>query len=73
MKAYEIAKDYKPIEIPWEVRRFFPDHFNPLQIYGDQISFGGDFGNIEEVRIALDWLVEQLGGRAKWKILTKKK
>lgn len=33
---------------------------------GDQASFGKDFGSLQELRTAIQWYVDQLGGTVKW-------
>lgn len=39
-----------------------------VSVYLNQVSFGeSDFASLEEMRLALDWYVEQFGGEVKWK------
>lgn len=69
MTVYERYKKIQKIgtetEVPWHVARFFRD-FKAISIMGDQISLGEDYGNLEEVRNVLGWLVGQLGGTIAW-------
>lgn len=54
-------------EIPWKVwTTFWNDRPEP-RIADYQISFTGDYKNIEEVRESLEWLVKQFDGDVKWK------
>lgn len=57
-----------PITVPWEVKRFIGS--NTIEVVGDQLciceALDCDYGNLEEVRGAIAWYVEQLGGKVKW-------
>lgn len=60
----EIEKLQK-LEVPWQVSRLGLH----VSLFGDQIAFtneGGDYVDVMEARQALDWLIEQLGGKVKW-------
>lgn len=65
-KLVEQLKLQKDIEVPWNAWRFFDDNCKIIHIAGDQASFGGDYGNVEELRKAVEFYVEQLGGRVNW-------
>ena len=67
MKAYKKMKKVEDIQMPWEVGRFFKDGSRSISFFGDQASFGEDYGTIEELRSAIQWFVEQFGGTVKWK------
>lgn len=52
--------------VPWEVRRLFSEGLR-IGISNEQVSFGGDYEDVGGARRALEWLVDQLGGKVKWK------
>lgn len=57
--------DLQSVKTPWHVMRLF----GQVQLWGPQISFeqgNSDFVELEEAKQALEWLVEQLGGRVNW-------
>lgn len=70
MKLKERLKKIKELEdgvvTPWEVMRIF----GRVSIFGHQVSFdsGGnsDYVDSEELKEALTWLVNELGGNVKW-------
>ena len=66
MKLHERLAEYKDITVPWEVHRF--TNCNRVSISGDQALIGkeGDYGSIEELRTAIAWYVDQLGGKVTW-------
>lgn len=66
-KAFELIGSTSPIEMPWEILRFFPENGRKIDIFGEQASLGEDFGTLEELRAAVGWLVDQFGGEVKWK------
>lgn len=49
-------------KVPYEVWAIFPEGMQSITIMGDQVSLGGDYCDVERVRQAVGWLVEQLGG-----------
>ncbi len=55
------------IPIPWQVNRFL-DLDGKLPVSGDQASLskGGDYGTLEDMRNAVEWLANQFGGKVKW-------
>jgi len=67
MKLVEQLKLQKNIEVPFNVWRFFGTESKVILIGGDQASFGEDFGTKEELRKAIEFYVEQLGGKVTWK------
>lgn len=66
-KLVEQLKLQKDVEVPWHVWRFFSDDCKVIFIGGDQASFGGDFGDINDLRKAIEFYVDQLGGKVNWK------
>lgn len=52
------------IETPFAVRCIVGN----VTLWGNQIEIGkdNDFASLNEARIALEWLVTQLGGKVKW-------
>lgn len=66
MKIKEQLKLQKNIEVPYHVWRMFGEDCKVIIMAGDQASFGEDFGSLQELRSAIQWYVEQLGGKVKW-------
>lgn len=70
-KFKEIQKIGLEVEIPFYnvSRLFFGSGNKKIHIFGDQIDLGGqdaDFCSIDEARAAIEWYVEQFGGKVKW-------
>lgn len=64
----DILDEYKDISVPWNVWRFFGnENGKVISFGGDTASFGEDYGNIDELRNAVEWYVKQLGGKVKWR------
>ena len=57
---------YKPIEVPYNVWRFIGQEAKFVRIAGDQASIAEDYGTLQELRTAIEWYAEQLGGKVKW-------
>jgi hypothetical protein len=67
MKLKEQLELQSDIEVPWSVWRLFgSENCKYISIRGDQASFGEDYGSKEELRAAIAWYVEQLGGKVEW-------
>lgn len=66
MKIKEQLKLQKNIKVPYHVWRMFGEDCKVIIMAGDQASFGEDFGSLQELRSAIQWYVEQLGGKVKW-------
>ena len=66
MKLNEQLKLQKDIEVPFHVWRMFGDQCKLISLAGNQASLGEDYGTREELREAIGWYVEQLGGKVKW-------
>jgi hypothetical protein len=54
------------IEVPWNVWRMFGERSKIVTVAGNQASFGEDYGTQEELRYAIEWYADQLGGTIKW-------
>lgn len=55
------------VSIPWHVMCILSaGEIKEIEVVGNQISLGSDFASLEEVRVAVAWYVEQLGGTVKW-------
>ncbi len=66
-KAINLINSQPSINFPWRVGRFFVDGGRQITFANDQASFGEDYGTVNELRIAIEWLVIQFGGTVKWK------
>ena len=66
MKIKEQLKLQKDIEVPYHVWRIFGQNCKLIIMAGNQASFGEDFGSLQELRSAVQWYVEELGGKVKW-------
>lgn len=66
-KLIEQIKLQKDIEVPFHTWRFFGSSCKRINLAGEQASFGEDYGNVEELRKAIEFYVEQLGGKVNWK------
>jgi hypothetical protein len=62
-KAQAIGNE---VEIPWEVRRFFPGATKAISFSGSDISVGEDYGSLENLQAAVEWFVKQFGGKVTW-------
>jgi hypothetical protein len=58
---------YRSIDVPWDVYRLLGTN-KKIDICGDQASLAedGDFGDLEEIRYAIQWLADQFGGKVRW-------
>lgn len=54
------------VKLPRKVWTTFYETIPYVDILGDQISFGGDYKSLEEVRESLEYLVDQFGGKVEW-------
>ena len=59
-------KEHTDIEVPYSVWTCFGEKSKVITIAGDQASLGEDYKSLEELRKALDWYVNELGGSVKW-------
>lgn len=68
MKIIEQVKLQEDIKVPWHVWTKFGESAKHVTIMGKQVSLTseGDFGSIDEIREAIEFYVDQLGGTVKW-------
>jgi hypothetical protein len=68
VKLKEQLKLQKDIEVPWHVWRMFGENAKKISLFGNQASLTNtaDFANLEELRKAIEWYADQLGGEIKW-------
>jgi RNase P subunit RPR2 len=66
MKIIEQLELQKDIEVPYNVWRMFGKQCKLISIAGSQASLGEDYGTTQELREAIKFYVEQLGGTVKW-------
>lgn len=68
VERMELVAKLQKIECPWVVTRFLGKPY----LFGDEICFSGtgdtDSLNLEDARLAFDWVVTQLGGKITWEI-----
>lgn len=67
MKLSDKLKDYKPIEVPYHVWTCFGEDSKSILLAGEEASLGCDYKSLDELRTAIEWYVDQLGGKVKWK------
>lgn len=73
MKLKKRLVKYKPIEVPYNVWRFIGSNSKYINEAGNAASLGEDYGTIYELRNAIEWYVDQLGGKVKWDVVKKEK
>lgn len=67
MKIHEVVKNTPDgLEVPWEVWTVFGEKAKTVLFGGKEISLGEDFKSLEQLRTAISWYVDQLGGKVKW-------
>ena len=67
VKAIDMVVNQPPIIFPYHVRRFFTEGSRQIDFSGDQVSFGEDFGTVDELRGVIEWFADQFDGKVKWK------
>lgn len=72
-KVIEIIESYKDIEVPYHVWRLFSEQAKYISLMGSQASFGEDYASIDELRAAIEWYADQLGGTITWRNSKKSK
>jgi hypothetical protein len=73
-KAYEILLEQcSGIDVPHHVWTKFGSQQKIITFAGDQVSLGEDFGDLQQIRSALEWYVDQFGGKVEWKDDRKKR
>lgn len=65
-RVVDLIKDYEDIEVPYEVWRLFGKSSEYIYLAGKQVSLGEDFVSLEQARTAIEYYVNQLGGKVKW-------
>ena len=66
-KLHELIKENNNIVVPYHVWTVFGDDTKVISYdSGGQASLGCDYKSLTELRNALQWYVEQLGGKVKW-------
>ena len=66
IKLKDQLKLQSDIEVPFEVWRFMGPQSKLILVRGDEASLGEDFGTKEQLQKALEFYVDQLGGKVKW-------
>ena len=67
-KLHEVLREApEDIKVPWYVWRLFGSRAQLITLAGNQASFGEDYGNIDELRLAIEWYADQLGMEVKIK------
>lgn len=67
LEKHELVSKYSTQEVPFQVWRMFGDSQKTIQLLGEDICLGEDYGSLEACREALEWYVDQLGGTVSWK------
>lgn len=67
MKLKDMMKE-TVIEVPWHVWTTFGPGSKKIIVMGDQATLAeeADYVDKEKIKAALDWYVEQMGGKVKW-------
>lgn len=65
-KLAQRLKEHSDIEVPYSVWTCFGEQSKVISIAGKQASLGEDYKEIEELRKAIEWYADQLGGKVKW-------
>jgi hypothetical protein len=67
MKLKDMLKETS-IEVPYHVWTTFGPGSKKIVVMGDQASLveEGDYVDKEKIRKALEWYVDQMGGKVKW-------
>lgn len=65
--AAQRLAEYEPILVPYEVWTVFGSKY--IEIMGDQacLTSEGDYADLNKVRTALEWYVNQFDGKVEWK------
>lgn len=67
IRAVDVLVTQPDIDIPWKVYTVVSDSEIQISILGDQLFIGGgDYVKLDEARNAIEWFVDQLGGKVKW-------
>lgn len=68
MKLKQQLKLQKDIEVPFHVWTCFGRGAETIFLSGDQarLTDEADYKTLEQLRAAIDWYADQLGGKVKW-------
>jgi hypothetical protein len=68
VKLKDQLKLQSDIEVPYDVWRLFGEKSKTgyISVGGNQASFGEDYGTLPELRAAIEWYADQLGGKITW-------
>ena len=68
MKIKEQLELQTDLEVPWHVWTKFGSNAKRVTFAGNQASLtaDADFASLEELRKAIQWYAEQLGGKVEW-------
>jgi len=66
MKLHKQLRKYEPIEVPYKVWACFGPQSKTIDVAGNQASLGEDYVDLEQLREAIEWYVDQLGGEVEW-------
>jgi hypothetical protein len=62
----ERLKEHSDIQVPYNVWTCFGEKAKLITLAGDQASLGEDYHTLPELREAIEWYANQLGGKVKW-------
>jgi hypothetical protein len=65
-KYKAIQKVGTTVEVPYEVWTAFGSNCRELSISQTDICLGEDYKSLRQARAAIEWYVNQLGGKVKW-------
>lgn len=67
MKIHEIVEQTpKHLEVPYYVWVCFGEQTKSVLFAGKDVSLGEDFKPVLDLQMAVEWYVDQLGGKVKW-------
>jgi len=68
MKIKEQLELQTDLEVPWHVWTKFGQNAKRVTFAGNQASLtdDADYASLEELRKAIQWYAEQLGGKVEW-------
>lgn len=55
------------IKVPYHVWTLFGEKCKYISIAGNQASLGEDYQELDKIKKALEWYVDQCGGKITWK------
>jgi len=68
VKLKDKLEENNKIEVPWNVWTKFGEQCKHIEMTGKHafLSTNADSGSLQELRDAVEWYAEQLGGKVKW-------